>query len=238
MGKAGGEKQGCGLSQNSSNRQNTSGNDTINTSGQYYGTDHSPFTRSQSECALTVALRNGLKTLLGSTHDRRKVHNYQCQGTCQQGSLHIQELAEEQHANQSIDNRRNTGQGFCCIFNYGNQLFIGCILGQINCRPYTKRQNNQQGCKYYINCVQDIRQNSDTVRQITWWCSQQLEGNIGKSLNKHISDQKKNKESSESCGDPHQYFHHPNIKHTSVCHSTMFHLKPPYPVSGKSLKLH
>ena len=205
MGKACGKEQRSGFAQNTTYRQDTSGDDTIHAAGKDNSTDNTPLTGAQTKCAFTVGLRNGFQALLRSTHDGRQIHNYQRQRTCHQASSHA--VGEQQHTNQTIDDGGDAGKGFCSIFDDTNHFFVGCVLGHINSRTHPQRQNDEQGCQHDIDCVQNVRQDTDALGQIAGLGGEQFQSNVGNTLSQHIDQQEQNQRSRQTNGQQHQCFH-------------------------------
>ena len=139
VGKASGEQQGGGLAQDTAHGQDAAGDDAVHAAGQHHRADDPPLACAQAEGAFPVALGHGLQALLGSAHDGGQVHDDQGQGAGQQGGLHIQELAEEQHTHQAIDDGGNAGEGLGGIFDDSDHLFAGGVLGQVDGSAHAQR---------------------------------------------------------------------------------------------------
>ena len=134
-----------------------------------------------------IAVNDGVDSFNGDddfTPFRRQIHNYQRQRTCHQASSHA--VGEQQHTNQTIDDGGDAGKGFCSIFDDTNHFFVGCVLGHINSRTHPQRQNDEQGCQHDIDCVQNVRQDTDALGHIAGLGGEQFPSNVGNPLSQHI----------------------------------------------------
>ena len=170
-----------------------------------------PLARAKAERALAIALRHGFQTLLRGADDGRQIHDNERQRTGQQGSAHVQKLAEEQHAHQTIDDRRDAGECFGCIFNDADHFFVLRIFGKIYCRADAQRKHNDKRGDDDIKRVEDVRQDADCVGKVARLCGKKLPCDIGQTLQQHIADEKQHQRTAERGGEPHQAAHKRDI---------------------------
>ena len=80
---------------------------------------------AESKRALAVALRDGLETLLRGTHDGWQVHDRQ--RPCARDQRRPV-LAEDQHADEAVDDGRDAGERLRRVFDGRDELFIRRIF--------------------------------------------------------------------------------------------------------------
>ena len=103
-----------------------------------------PFRRSHSQSTGTIAVRHGTQCFLRISGDQGQHHQYQGKRTGEQRVPKSQSLSEEDHTEQTENDRRNTGQGLGGKFNEGDQLAWLGIFIQVNSASHTNGGCNQQ----------------------------------------------------------------------------------------------
>ena len=185
MGEARCKQQRRRFTQNAPHRQDAAGDDAARTSGQHHRADDPPLSGPQAKGPLAVALGHSSQALLGRSHDGGQVHDNQRQRTRQQrGSQHA---GKHQHPHKAVDDGRDAGEGFRRVLDDRHQTLICGVLGQIDRRPCPQRQDDQQGGKDDVDGVQNVRQDTDGVRQVAGFGGQQLPGQVGEARSQHIA---------------------------------------------------
>ena len=103
-----------------------------------------PFRGSHSQSTGTIAVRYGSQSFLRISGDQRQHHQGQGKRTGEQRVTESQSLSEEDHTEQTENDRRNTGQGLGGKFNEGDQLAGLGIFVQVNSASHTNGGCDQQ----------------------------------------------------------------------------------------------
>ena len=112
VGKAGSEQQRGRLAENAPDAQDAAGDDAVDAAGKHHRAHHAPFACAEPERALAVALGDRFETLLRCAQDGGKVHDRKRQRAGKKRCAHAEHLAEHQHADQTVNDRRNAGERF------------------------------------------------------------------------------------------------------------------------------
>ena len=103
-----------------------------------------PFCGSHSQSTGTIAVRYGSQSFLRISGDQGQHHQYQGKRTGEQRVTESQSLSEEDHTEQTENDRRNTGQGLGGKFNEGDQpAWLGIFI-QVNSTSHANRCRDQQ----------------------------------------------------------------------------------------------
>ena len=115
---------------------------------------------AQAQGTLPVGLGHRLQALLGGADDGGQGHDDQGQGAGQQGLAQAQELTEDQHAHQGVQDRGDAGQSLGGELDGCDQLAVGGVLGQVDGGPHAQGQDDDQGDHDDIEGVLDGRQDA------------------------------------------------------------------------------
>ena len=104
-----------------------------------------PLARAQTHGTLTVALGHRFQGFLGGADDGGQVHDYQRQAAGEQAGLKAHCLGEDQHTHEAVDDAGDARQRLICELDDLNELPVGGVLCEVNCRAHAQRKDDEQG---------------------------------------------------------------------------------------------
>ncbi len=107
--------------------------------------------------------------------------------------LSPQQLAEEHHAHQPVEDGGDARQRLGGEFDDPHQPSAGCVFCQIDRRAHPQGQNDGQGEHDDIQRVEDVGQDADGVVEIALLRRDQLPGDAGQAAGQNIEDQRRRK---------------------------------------------
>ena len=138
-------KKCCSLTYHTSDGQDHTCQDSRNCGGKYNRKNSTELACSKSEACLTVRIRNRFQCFLGGTHDQGKYHDHHSQRTGKKRHAPVQCSYKEQHTEQTIYDRWNTGK---CLCGNTDQLYktaaFFCIFHKEDRCKDSYRSGNRQ----------------------------------------------------------------------------------------------
>ena len=143
--RTGGEEQGRALTHDTAHGQDAAGDDAVDAAGQHDGADDVPLARAEAQSALPVALRHRFEGLLRGTDDGGQVHDHQRQAAGEQAGLKAHCLGEDQHTHEAVDDAGDARKRLIRELDDLNELPVGGVLREVNCRAHAQRKDDEQG---------------------------------------------------------------------------------------------
>ena len=168
------EQQRRRLAEDAADGEDAARDHAVHAAWDDHGADDAPFARAQSERTLAVALRHGFQALLRRAHYRRQVHHRQCQRAREKRGAHAQELTEKQHADKTVDYRRDAGQRLRGVLYRADDALIVRVLCQVYRRSNPKRDDDNYRREHDIKSIHDIGQDAYALLEVARRSEHQL----------------------------------------------------------------
>ena len=177
------------LTDDSSDCKDHSGKNSRNSRREHNAKYCTKLSRSKSEAAFSVRIRNRLKRFFRRSHNKRKDHNRQCKRSCQNRKSPVQRIYEKQHSEQSVYNRRNSRKRLCCQTDHFYEFIsFSRVFHKKDCWKNTERNCDQKRKYRHYDRIDKRRNNGSIFRSIIPFKKRKL--NMRYSVDQNICDQK------------------------------------------------